>query len=221
MDDIFEGIIPPIDFKLSELKPLINKDKISGKSINPSQPILVGKHKDGSLYVSDGNHRYHEAVARGDTTIKGYHEPESDKPLTIKQAYKKASETNESMNDIFANIESNDLEAAREALNASLSAKVSDKLDAMRKEISGVLTKEGLDETFKRYKEPTDLQLVDTHTHGKVQAKVYSGYNRYHVKTVVNGKHYDHLDFSSDNKDEATAHGKKQLSRINNEEVIS
>ena len=121
------------------------------------------------------------------------------------------------MEDIFANIESNNLEAAREAVYASLSAKVFDKLNTMKKEISAGLTKEGLSETFKRYKEPTDMQLVDTHTHGKVQAKVYSGYNRYHVKTVVNGKHYNHLDFSSDNKDEANEYGKKQVGRITNE----
>ncbi len=193
-----ETINTPIDFKLSELEPLLSKENITGKSKTPNQPILVGTHPNGKLYVSDGSHRYHEAVARGETTIKGYHEPKTNKHLSVKQAYKLASETNESimenkMEDLFNEIESDKLSDAKDTLASALGAKMADAIDVMRKEIASKLTGESVDE-------------------GKISknlAKMFTNLKKEpHVKVKSKPAHMSDEDFEKSRDDFYKGHGR-------------
>ena len=55
-----------------------------GSPVHPldMNPIIIGRNKDGSQYIADGNHRYWDAMDRGDSTIMGHMQPEGNLTLS-------------------------------------------------------------------------------------------------------------------------------------------
>lgn len=65
-----------IERNLSDLTPLVNPQSIyaSGAKTTTQGPIMV-VNDEGKLLITDGNHRYAEALKRGDKTIKTHFDP--------------------------------------------------------------------------------------------------------------------------------------------------
>jgi len=65
-----------IERNLTDLTPLVDPKKIqkSGRTTATDGPILI-VNEDGQLQITDGNHRYAEALARGDKTVKTLFDP--------------------------------------------------------------------------------------------------------------------------------------------------
>lgn len=87
-------------FPLDKLQPLLRRELISGKSMTPDAPILVDYDKAGNLYITDGTHRYYEALDKGLSSLLGYYSPRTGKSLSIKQEMELAPKYNQELFDV-------------------------------------------------------------------------------------------------------------------------